>query len=104
MLCYHGGTVPAIRSRPARAGRTAKISVSVDRAELSLMRRRARRLYGGNLSAVVVEGVRRVREEEGREALVAWLGPAAAASPGERAAIRREWRGEGGSRRPKPST
>jgi hypothetical protein len=82
----------SVRRTPPRAGRTAKISVSVDRDDLSLMRKRARRLYGGNLSAVVVEGVRRVREEEGREALVAWLGDAAAATPAERTAIRNEWR------------
>jgi hypothetical protein len=74
-----------------RAGQTDKISVSLDRTELALMRKRARRLYGGNLSAVIAEGVRRVREEEGREALVAWLGAAAVSTPAERQAIRASW-------------
>jgi hypothetical protein len=78
-------------SRAVRAGRTDKISVSLDRKDLAAIRARARRLYGGNLSAVVAEGLRRVREEEGREALVAWLGDAGQATPEERDAIRAEW-------------
>jgi hypothetical protein len=57
-----------------------------------MVRKRARRLYGGNLSAVIAEGVRRVREEEGREALVAWLGAAGNTTPAEREALRAEWR------------
>jgi hypothetical protein len=77
--------------RAVRAGRTDKISVSLDRKDLAAIRARARRLYGGNLSAVVAEGIRRVREEEGREALVAWLGEAGQATPEERDAIRAEW-------------
>ena len=80
------------RSRPARAGNTEKVSISLDRSDLKLLRTRARRLYGGNLSAVVAEGVRRIREEEGRRALVAWLGEASDATPAELDAIRDEWR------------
>ena len=56
------------------------------------MRKRARRLYDGNLSAVVAEGLRRVREEEGRERLLEWLGDAARATPAELQAVREEWR------------
>jgi hypothetical protein len=55
------------------------------------MRKRARRLHGGNLSAVVAEGIRRLQEEEGREALVTWLGEAATATPEEQHSIRQEW-------------
>jgi SH3-like domain-containing protein len=51
-------------------------------------------LYGGNISAVVAEGLRRVREEEGREALVTWLGDAGHATESERTALRSEWRQE----------
>jgi hypothetical protein len=83
-------TSPA--KKTARAGSTDKISVSIERADLVALRRRARRLYGGNLSAVIAEGVRRVREEEGREALAEWLGERGAASPEERDALREEWR------------
>jgi hypothetical protein len=81
-----------VRSRAARAGTTEKVSISIDRSELAAMRKRARRLYDGNLSAVVAEGLRRVREEEGREALLEWLGEAARATPSELQAVRDEWR------------
>ena len=65
--------------------------MSLDRSDLAAVRRRARRLYGGNLSAVVAEGLQRVREEEGREALALWLGEAGDATPEERDAVRAEW-------------
>jgi hypothetical protein len=81
------------RAQP-RVGRTEKISVSIDRADLPALHQRAKRLYGGNLSAVIAEGVRRIREEEGREALVAWLGDAGKTTPEEGQAIRSEWRGD----------
>ena len=61
--------------------------MSLDRADLVALRKRARRLHGGNLSAVIAEGVRRVREEEGREALVSWLGAAGKTTDEERRAI-----------------
>jgi hypothetical protein len=84
--------------RASRPGRTEKISVSIERSDLLALRRRAKKLYGGNLSAAIAEAARRIREEEGREALVAWLGDAAAATPEERDAIRAEWRGEAARR------
>jgi hypothetical protein len=95
-MCYHGGTM-AGRTKESRsserAGRTEKISISIDRLDLEALRRRAKQLYDGNLSAAVAEGARRIREQEAREALVAWLGPASEATPEEREAIRAEWRG-----------
>jgi hypothetical protein len=78
-------------AKAPRAGSTAKVSVSIERADLALLQRRARKLYGGNLSAAVGEGVRHIREQEGREALVAWLGSAGEASDAERDQLRREW-------------
>src|SRR5439155_25994972 len=90
--CYHGRTMNGNRANPSRAGRTHKVSISIDRGDLLVLKRRARRLHAGNLSAAVAEGVRRLREEEGRDALVAWLGDAAHATRGQRAAIRTEWR------------
>lgn len=81
-------------NRPTRrAGRTEKVSISLNRADVSLLQKRARRLYGGNLSAVIADGVQRVREEEGREALVAWLGAAGHLTAEQRESIRAEWRG-----------
>lgn len=78
-------------ARAPRAGNTDKVSVSIDRADLRLLRKRAKRLYDGNLSAVIAEGVRRIREEEGREALVEWLGGAADMTEAEAVDIRSEW-------------
>jgi hypothetical protein len=89
-MCYRGSTA---KKRPVRSGQTDKVSVSIDRSDLAALRKRARRLYAGNLSAVIAEGVRRVREEEGREALTAWLGDVGDATPEERETIRTEWRG-----------
>jgi hypothetical protein len=82
------------RTPTRRSGRTDKLSVSLDRSDVTMLRKRAQRLYGGNLSAAVAEGVRRIREEAGREALVIWLGDAALATPEQQEAIRAEWRGE----------
>jgi len=59
-----------------------------------LLRKRANRLHGGNLSAAIAEAIRRIREEEGREALVEWLGEAARTKAEEAEAIRSEWRGK----------
>lgn len=96
-LCYPGRTMPVAKrtaNRPTRrAGRTEKVSISLNRADVSLLQKRARRLYGGNLSAVIADGVQRVREEEGREALVAWLGAAGHLTAEQRESIRAEWRG-----------
>lgn len=87
------------RAPQQRAGRTNKVSISLDRSDLVLLRKRARRLYGGNLSAAVAEGVGRIREDEGREALVGWLGDVAHTTPDERESIRAEWRADATRRR-----
>ena len=76
-----------------------KISISLDPADLAAVRRRARRLHGGSVSAALAEGVQRLREEEGREALVTWLGDAGRATPEERESIRATWRGDAPSKR-----
>lgn len=93
-MCYSGSIMTKAGTKRSRAGQTEKISVSIDRADLAMLRARARRLYGGNLSAAIAEGVRRLREEEGREALVRWLGDAGRTTEAEREAIRAEQRGE----------
>ena len=81
------------RASTSRSGRTQKISVSLNRSDLQALRRRANRLYDGNVSAAIAEAARRVREEEGREELLAWLGKASEATERELAAIRAEWAG-----------
>jgi hypothetical protein len=108
MVCYPGSIMARTTGRtrghvaPAtRAGRTEKISVSLDRSDLLALRRRAKRLYGGNVSAAIAEGARRIREEEGRDQLVAWLGDSGTTTPAERDAIRAEWRGVSVPTRPR---
>jgi hypothetical protein len=75
----------------SRVQRTEKLSISLDRADLAVLRRHARIRHGGNLSAVIAEVARRLVEEEGRLALVAWLGDADRPTPAEREAILAEW-------------
>lgn len=48
----------------------AKVSISIDDADLQWLKRRARRLYGGNLSAAVAEGTRLARHREALGALL----------------------------------
>ena len=86
------GRAPRAEAAVERGGRTEKISVSLERDVLQALRRRAKRLYGGNVSAAIAEGARRVREEEGREKLVAWLGDSGETTRQERDGIRAEWR------------
>ena len=74
-----------------RAGQTQKLSISLDADEVAALKRRAARLYEGNLSAAVAEGIRRIREEEGREALVKWLGDSGKATVAERRRIIESW-------------
>lgn len=84
-----------------RAGQTVKLSISLDAKDVALLRRRAKRVSGGNLSAAIADMLRIAREWEGREALASWLGegreePSAPTMD----AIRREWR-ESPPRRPR---
>ena len=77
-----------------RPGRTVKLSISIDRDDLKVLKKRAKQVSGGNISAAIAETIRIAREWEGREALAAWLGegreePSAEAMD----SIRAEWRG-----------
>lgn len=51
-----------------------KVSVSIDETDLRWLKRRARRLYAGNLSAVFTEGARLLRHNEALGALLDRLG------------------------------
>jgi hypothetical protein len=57
-----------------RAGVTEKISISLDRDDLKALKKRAKRLHGGNVSAVVAELAADARLLEGMNDLVGWLG------------------------------
>jgi hypothetical protein len=85
-----------------RAGTTVKLSISLDAQDAAFLRKRARRLSGGNVSAAIADLVRALREHEGREALAAWLAEGQPELTEERMnEIRAEWRGEKARRRRK---
>ncbi len=78
-----------------RAGSTKKLSISLEAKDVAFLERRAAKLYRGNVSAAVTEGVRRLEEEQGREALAEWLGKKwGEPTEREKDAIRAEWRGK----------
>ena len=52
----------------------AKVSISIDDADLQWLKRRAKRVHGGNLSAAVAEGTQLVRHHEALGALLDDLG------------------------------
>jgi hypothetical protein len=69
---------------------TSKISVTIDDTDLSWLRRRAKRVHGGNVSAAVTEAARMLRKQE---ALAAFLDAEGVPrlSPDELAEVRAEW-------------
>jgi hypothetical protein len=56
------------------SGKTVKVSVSLDRGDLALLKRRARESYRGNLSAAFAEAARLIRQREARGRLIDMLG------------------------------
>ncbi len=86
-----------------RAGRTVKLSISLDERDLVLLRKRADKVSGGNVSAAIADLIHAAREWEGRRALAAWLEePHGEPTAEEIEAIRAEWRGtKPGKRRTK---
>ena len=86
-LCCHKSTMKK------RAGVTEKISISLGREDLKALKRRARRLHGGNLSAVVAELAADAKLLEGMHDLVDWLGGPSLTSQ-DRETLDRTWRGE----------
>lgn len=58
----------------ARAGKTVKVSVSLDKADLAALKRAARESHQGNLSAAFAEAARWIRQREARRRLIDKLG------------------------------
>ncbi len=86
-----------------RAGKTEKVSISVRRDDLAALRKRADRLYDGNVSAVIAELAADARLLEGMQGLADWLGgPSLTAE--DRDALDREWRGDPRTSQPKKRT
>ena len=83
-----------------RPGRTVKLSISIDHHDLELLKKRAKRISGGNISAAISETLRIAAEWEGREALATWLGDGREEPSAETmGSIRAEWRGARRSKR-----
>jgi hypothetical protein len=75
---------------PKRTGVTEKISISVRSSDLASLRKRAKRLYGGNVSAVIAELASEAALLEGMHALVERLGGASLTDE-DRETLDREW-------------
>jgi hypothetical protein len=73
-----------------RAGNTEKVSLSVNREDLAVIKRRAKLLHGGNVSAVFAELIAEIKRREAWDRAVAWYGEPIALSRQERATIDRE--------------
>lgn len=54
-----------------RSGGTTNLSISLATEDAKLLKRRAKRIYGGNVSRVVADAIRYIAYEEGRDALIA---------------------------------
>jgi hypothetical protein len=54
-----------------RSGSTVNLSISLGPESLALLRRRAKRVHGGNLSAAIAEAAELLRTEEARSILAA---------------------------------
>lgn len=57
-----------------RAGRTVKVSVSLDKEDVAALKRHAKESHDGNLSAAFAEAARWIRQREARRRLVDLLG------------------------------
>ena len=57
-----------------RAGKTIKVSVSLDKGDAAALKRIARQSYDGNLSAAFADAARWLRQREARRRLVDRLG------------------------------
>ena len=58
----------------ARAGKTVKVSVSIDKADFAAFKRHARESFKGNLSAAFADAARAIRQREARKRVVDMLG------------------------------
>jgi len=77
-----------------------KLSISLDARDLDLLKKRAKRVSGGNISAAIAETIQIAREWEGREELASWLAKGRDAPSTETMdAIRAEWHGTGRAKR-----
>ena len=74
-----------------RPGGTTHLSISLPTAEAKILKRRAKRIYGGNVSRVISDAIRYVAYEEGRDALIASFGGKGKPAPAEAERLDAEW-------------
>jgi hypothetical protein len=74
-----------------RAGVTEKLSISIHRQDAVALRMRAKRLHGGNLSAVIAEFAADARRLEAQHLLVVQLG-GGLLTDADRRSLDLEWR------------
>jgi hypothetical protein len=74
-----------------RAGGTIHLSISLATEEARILKRRAKRVYGGNVSRVVSDAIRYVAYEEGRDALIASFRGKGKPTAAEAARLDAEW-------------
>jgi hypothetical protein len=74
-----------------RPGGTAHLSISLPVEEATILKRRAKRVYGGNVSRVVSDAIRYIAYEEGRDTLIASFGGKGRPTSAEAARLDAEW-------------
>lgn len=74
-----------------RAGGTTHLSISLPTEEAKLLKRRAKRVHGGNVSRVISDAMRYIAYEEGRDALIASFGNSGKPTEAEAKRLDREW-------------
>jgi hypothetical protein len=74
-----------------RPGGTTHLSISLPTEEAKILKRRAKRVYDGNVSRVVSDAVRYVAYEEGRDELIASFSGRGKPTPAEAAQLDAAW-------------
>jgi hypothetical protein len=74
-----------------RPGGTVHLSISLPSEEARILKRRAKRVYDGNVSRVVSDAIRYIAYEEGRDALIASFGGRGRLTPAEAARLDAAW-------------
>jgi hypothetical protein len=74
-----------------RRGGTMHLSISLPVEDAKILKRRAKRVYGGNVSRVVSDAIRYVAYEDGRDALIASFGPKGRPTPEDARRFDAQW-------------
>jgi hypothetical protein len=74
-----------------RRGGTVHLSISLPTEEAKILKRRAKRVYDGNVTRVVSYAIRYIAYEEGRDALIASFGGKGVPTPAEADQLDAAW-------------